>query len=150
LGPLDLKSILEVATIVRGPEPTEDETLDAQALRLPQDREYVSREEYAGKYGAQAADIDRVVRYTNDHGLKTLSVDAGAREIRVRGTAAQFIQAFSITLLEYEQIGAAARHFHSYEGPIFIPADLEGIVQAVVGLDDRPVARARDPRRAVE
>jgi kumamolisin len=118
--------------------------LEAQALLLPRDRQYISREDYVARYGAQPADVDRVTRFTTSRGLETVSVDVAAREIRVRGTAAKFNHAFTITLLEFRRTGADSNGtFYGYAGPIHIPADLESIIRAILGLDDRPVARTR-------
>jgi hypothetical protein len=67
--------------------------------------------------------------------LQILRTDAAARTVRVSGSAADIAQAFGIEQQEVEAL--------RYKGPITLPAALEGVVMAVLGLDQSAVARSR-------
>jgi kumamolisin len=64
------------------------------------------------------------------------------------GTVAQFGQAFGVELKHYECPGGTYR---GREGTIQIPEELEPVIEAILGLDNRPQARPhfriRPPRR---
>jgi kumamolisin len=70
-----------------------------------------------------------------------ISENPDARTIKAQGTAAQMQAAFGVTL---EVAGeAASRQFVTYEGPLTVPKQLDGVIVAVLGLDQRPVAKPR-------
>ena len=52
----------------------------------------------------------------------------------------QFDKAFAIRLQRFDYPGGTYR---GYSGPVRLPPALDGIVEAVLGLDDRPQARSR-------
>ena len=79
-----------------------------------------------------------MVRYATDAGMRVESADAATRTVAVRATAAQASAAFGVSLGRYETGGLAYR---GREGAVHLPADLVGVVQAVLGLDNRPQAR---------
>ena len=88
--------------------------------------------------GADEADLERVERYVTDAGMRVESADAATRTVMVRATAAQASAAFGVSLGRYETGGLAYR---GREGAVHLPAGLAGVVQAVLGLDNRPQAR---------
>jgi kumamolisin len=113
----------------------------------------VSREEYAANYGASQEDFDIVRTFAEAHGLK---VDEKAsslvrRRVELRGTIAAFEKAFGVELNDYESTPTRARHsllvseegrpqFHAFTGAVTVPEEMAGCVQAVLGLDNRPIA----------
>jgi kumamolisin len=60
------------------------------------------------------------------------------RTVVLSGTIAALSAAFGVYLANYEHAGGA---FRGRTGPIFVPEDLDGIVQGVFGFDNRPQAR---------
>jgi kumamolisin len=56
------------------------------------------------------------------------------------GTVAQFNQAFAVDLRRFQHPGGAYR---GRIGPIQLPEELTGVVEAVLGLDNRPQARTQ-------
>ena len=59
----------------------------------------------------------------------------------MQGLTAQMQAAFGVTL---EVVGDAASQQHiTYQGPLTVPKQLDGIIVAVLGLDQRPVAKPR-------
>jgi kumamolisin len=98
----------------------------------------MSREEAAVSLGADPADLQQVAEFAESHGLAVVESSLAKRTVRVAGTVAQMEAAFGVKLHSCETSG---RVHLCYEGALSIPATLDGIVVAVLGLDQRPVAR---------
>jgi kumamolisin len=88
---------------------------------------------------ASEADIDLVERYAHEHGLTVTSVHPAARSVGLLGTVAQMNAAFGVHLGKYERGDLTYR---GRQGQIHLPEELSGAVVGVLGLDDRPQARA--------
>jgi kumamolisin len=98
----------------------------------------LSREEAAASLGADPEDFDRVTAFAAAAGLTVVESNSARRSVRVAGTVARMEVAFDIRLLTCE---IAGHIYICYEGALSIPAELDGIIVAVLGLDQRPVAR---------
>ncbi|MBV9439396.1 MAG: peptidase S53, partial [Candidatus Eremiobacteraeota bacterium] len=108
----------------------------------------LSREEFSRRYGARAEDAAAVEAFASQAGLTVAEVDLARRSVVLRGSCKAMASAFGATLQRYERDGTT---FRARTGPLTIPAHLDGIVQGVFGLDNRPQARAhfravRQPR----
>ncbi len=99
----------------------------------------LSREEYARRFGVAPEDVKKVREFAQQHQLRVVSEDRVTRTVILSGTARQFNDAFGVLLQHYEH---ASGHFRGRTGEIHLPADLVDIVTAVLGLDNRPQARA--------
>jgi kumamolisin len=121
---------------------------DAPALTTPTDlaalppqaQPRLSREEFAGQYGADQQDVDRVNSFAGQHGLQVIDTDLARRTVEVTGSAAAMRSAFGVDLGRYEADGVSYR---GREGAVQVPADLEDVIEGVFGLDDRPQAHPR-------
>jgi kumamolisin len=100
----------------------------------------MTRADFANRYGADAADLAKVEAFAREHGLQVTGTDAARRSVTLAGTAQAFGSAFGVGLRLYEHPGGTYR---GYSGSIYLPAELGGIVEAVLGLDDRPAAEPR-------
>jgi kumamolisin len=98
----------------------------------------LSREEAAESLGADPADLQLVTSFAELHDLTVLEASAAKRTVRVTGTVAQMEAAFGIAL---HSCKIGDRAYTCYHGVLSIPAALDGIIVAVLGLDQRPVAR---------
>jgi len=98
----------------------------------------LSREEAAATLGADPADLQLVSAFAESYGLAILEASQARRTVRVSGTVSQMESAFGITLQSCE---SGAHSYTCYEGVLSIPTSLDGIVVAVLGLDQRPVAK---------
>ena len=105
----------------------------------------MERAEFARRFGAGAADVAAVRTFANAHRLTVVEEDLARRTLVLEGTVADFETAFGVELQRYEYPGGAYR---GRVGPIYVPAELDGVVQAVLGLDDRPQARPQFRVRA--
>ncbi|MBC8740991.1 S8/S53 family peptidase [Paraburkholderia sp. UCT31] len=99
----------------------------------------LSREALAQDYGAAPDDIAKVRAFAAAHGLTVAREDPAARSVLLSGTIAQFQSAFEVKLELYRR--HASGQFRGRTGTISVPDDLHGVVEAVLGLDNRPQAR---------
>jgi len=135
-GSLDPNAVMQVTLVLRprasGPKQESLDKLVASGKRL-------SREEYEARYGAAPADVKQVEAFASAHGLALAEVDLAARSVVLTGRCADFAKAFHVQLARYEYEGGSYR---GRTGAVNIPAELDGIVVGVDGLDDRPQAEA--------
>ena len=126
-------------TIVLRPSPS-SAILSAEKIgsTLPNERSYMTREEFEASQGAAPEDMAKVEAFAKEHGLTVVSASAARRTLVLSGTSAQLASAFGVKLARYDHPKGAYR---GRTGPIFLPSKLSSIVQAVLGLDDRPQAR---------
>lgn len=141
VGTPDPNAVIQVSIRLRPRTPL-DELKSSSALgaTLPKDRQYLTREEYAARYGADPADVAKVEAFAHEHNLTVVEVSLPRRTVVLSGTIANLSAAFGVTLANYEH---PAGNFRGRTGPIMAPADLAGVVQGVFGLDNRPQARRR-------
>jgi kumamolisin len=95
------------------------------------------RRRLAEEAGADQADVDAVVHYATSAGMRVLETDLATRRVVLEATVAQASAAFGVSLGTYE---AAGLTYRGREGDVHLPADLAPIVEAVLGLDNRPQA----------
>ncbi len=104
----------------------------------------ITREELDRRYGTDPADLDLVAGTLSGLGLEVTGQDAGSRRVFVAGTVSALAAAFGteLTRVTSPALNGPGRVTHRYrEGSLQVPADLDGIVVAVLGLDNRPQAR---------
>ena len=105
----------------------------------------VLRRQAEGEIGASRDDLDTVTNALTTAGLRIVSSDAASRRIRVRGTTARLSDFFGAELEQAESRapdGRMVTHRHR-TGTLSVPDDLADRIVAVLGLDDRPQARAQ-------
>ena len=99
----------------------------------------LSREEFTKRYGADAADLTRVEAFARAHDLTVVESSAARRSLVLRGSVAAMNGAFGVKLKRCHSAGVT---FRARRGDLSVPGDLAQIVVAVLGLDNRPQARA--------
>jgi kumamolisin len=99
---------------------------------------YLAREDFARQFGAEPADIAAVKAFAASHGLSVIQEHAGRRTVVLAGTVAQLEAAFGVKLQRFEHPRGAYR---GRQGAIHLPQELDGVVEAVLGLDNRPQAQ---------
>jgi kumamolisin len=109
----------------------------------------MSREEYAANYGASQQDFDAVCAFVRASGLSVDKEKSSLlrRRVELRGTISAVNLAFGVELNDYDPLAAVPpgadqvpARFHAIVGPISLPEELVGAVEAVLGLDNRPIA----------
>ncbi len=103
----------------------------------------VSREEFDQNYAGDPDDFTALRQFAHEHGLAVdeANTSLARRSLSLRGTAARMQQAFGITLHAYQHL-EHGKHFHGYKGALSLPESIAPRVEAVLGLDSRPIAKA--------
>jgi kumamolisin len=136
-GPVDESKRIVVTLVTRRRAP-----LPRDLVETP---ETMTREQLAEQHGTDPADIDFLRIVLAQHGLQVTEADPGARRVKVEGSLAALSETFGaqLSLVRSTAPGSDQPTEHRYrQGELRIPAELNGIVLAVLGLDDRPQARA--------
>lgn len=133
-GPADPTRRIEVTVILRRRQPLPD------SLTEP-----MTRDELAARHGASDPDLQLATRTFTRLGAEILDADPASRRLRLAGTVDLLSRIFGTSL---EEVTSSGPHGHDIThrhrtGGLQIPRELDGIVTAVLGLDDRPQARAQ-------
>lgn len=99
----------------------------------PNYHKWLTPEEYGERFGAGVDDIARISEWLEQQNLNVVSVARARNSIQARGTALAVDRAFSTEIHRYTASGR--RHFSNATDPQ-IPADLNGMVAAIHGLND--------------
>ena len=137
LGPADPSERLEATVLVcrRG-----QRAMQARVASLASGQRvgYLSRAEFARDHGADPANLARVRAYAQTQGLAVVQEHAARRTVILSGTVAQFTAAFGI---ELHHVAHAGGTYRGRTGGIYLPVEWDGVVDAILGLDNRPQAR---------
>ncbi len=136
-GPVDPDEEMTVTLLVRRPS-IDDYLKKNTSVPLSSNR-HLSREEFAEAHGADQEDIEKVKQFANEHNLEVKEINEAAGTVLLAGKTASFSKAFKVELEAYEHPDFTYR---GRTGHVSIPTALEGVVEAVLGLDDRPQVRA--------
>ncbi len=106
--------------------------------------------QFAADYGASDKDIQLVEAFAHRTGLTVVDSSAAKRRVVLRGSAQAMAQAFG-TKLNHCRFESSGQTYRCRKGVLTIPKDLVPVVMAVLGLDNRPIAKPhfRIPRAAV-
>jgi kumamolisin len=139
LGPVDESQQIEVTLVTRRRAALPPGLVEGPATLTP--------EQFAEQHGTDPADLELIRTVLAGHGLQVTSADAGARRVTARGTISDLSATFGATLRlarTPDPVTGQNMVEHRYrEGGLQVPAELAGIVLAVLGLDNRPQARAQ-------
>jgi kumamolisin len=89
---------------------------------------------------ANPYDIARVQDFAYEYGLEVLETNLSRRSVLIAGTADALQTAFGVELRYYE---STEEVYCGYLGSLSVPRELDGIVEAVLGLDDRCIGGHR-------
>lgn len=99
----------------------------------------LTRGEYEKRHGTRQAVMDRVMEYARGQGLTVEHANAASHSVRLSGTYAQAQSAFEPEALGRYEFGT--RQLICSSGHVHVPSDLAEHVVAVLGFDQRPVAK---------
>lgn len=131
--PADPDVRVEATVVLRRRKPLEQPQTGAAPL---------GSAELAAKFGADPADIDLVWAALDAHGVQILDLDPGSRRIRIAAPSATMESLFG-TELSVDGTDAEPRLARRRSGSLSVPVELDGVVTAVLGLDNRPQADIR-------
>jgi kumamolisin len=139
MGPANPGERLEVTVLLRrrSQQAFQARVADLAAGKRPAP---MSRDAFASAHGADPADFAKVKAFAESQGLKVLEENAARRSVVLGGTVAQFSAAFGVQLHHMSHAGGTYR---GRTGGIYLPTEWDGVVMAVLGLDNRPQARPR-------
>ena len=131
-----VKSQVTVSVIVKRKEPLKINRRGGRASGPVR----VSRAEYKKHHSADPDAIKKVKAFAREFNLKVVDdpTQAVRRTVQLTGTAADMQKAFGVVL---EQKLINGEEHRVREGGINLPESLTGVVEAVLGLDNRPQAR---------
>jgi kumamolisin len=135
--PLDPSEVITVTVVLRRRAEVPSELINTTAT--------IDTAELGERYGANPADATLVADVLGRYGLTVTEFQLGSRRLKVSGMIAAMSAAFGTTLtaVTSDRPDGSGRVTHRYRtGALSVPAELSGIIVAVLGLDDRPVARA--------
>ncbi|MEU7146041.1 S53 family peptidase [Nocardia sp. NPDC046473] len=112
--------------------------------RLISGSETVTSAEFAAQYGADPADMTLVASTLTAAGARIVDQDIPSRRVRALAAASVAQQLFGTELRAVrgtDPVTGNAIEFRMRIGDLHLPAVLDGVVTAVLGLDTRPMAR---------
>ena len=138
-GPIDPAEQIEVTIVTR------------RAASLPTDSAGVpvrlSRAELRQRYGSEPGDHQLVAEVLAglEPAIQVTGSDPATRRLTITGPGRELARAFGAELTMVSSTGPAGEPVsHRYRtGGLQIPAELDGVIVAVLGLDNRPQARAQ-------
>lgn len=114
----------------------------AQSQLTVDKRNYLTRAEFASRYGSNVQDMDLIENLAQQHDLMVVHRSEAERSIILRGKLGNLLNAFPADLQLYHHSSGAYR---GRRGEIQIPAHLSGVITGIFGFDTRP--RFKSPNR---
>lgn len=109
----------------------------------------VPRELLSTRHRADPNAVEAVGAFVSSFGLEVVAVDEAKRTVTVSGPSERWSQALGVRPV---WLSSGSSRWRSYSGRISLPEALSGMVSAVLGLDESPVAkpsfRIADPASA--
>jgi kumamolisin len=146
-APKPSKRLTVTIYVQRDPQGTPAPAAHELGRLTPRARSYLRPEEAVAVFGAAQTDLDTVVAFAEAHKLEVVERSIAKRLVRVSGTVKQLDETFGVELRHYTHPDPDVGIYRSYEGEVRLPAKLAGVVEGVLGLDDRKMVRTR-PRRS--
>lgn len=135
VGDVDGSSTISVTVILRrrGNQPA----VSVSSGMVPR----VSRADFTEQFGADPKDLQAVERFAHHHHLSVAEASLAKRRVVLTGTTHNLSKAFGTTLAQYKNT-ATGTTFRGRSGTLSVPDELNDLVVAVLGLDNRQVAHA--------
>lgn len=133
LGPHSTDATMEITVVLRrrGAQPA--------PARWPA-KPAESRTSFGDRFGADPADVERMRSFAHDHDLQETDCQLHRRSMRLRGSISALQKAFGVQLGRYEMADG-----QQFTGCLHAPQPSQTLgphVIAVLGLDQRPIAKA--------
>ncbi|HEY7162533.1 MAG TPA: S53 family peptidase, partial [Acidobacteriota bacterium] len=128
--------IIHVTVVVRAISSAEErkKAIADLSLQLPGKRKHLNRKDFIRLHGARDEDLQLVKKFAEDSKLRVIDSSKERRCVILSGTAQELSDAFQVDNRTYTHDGEVYR---SYPDAIQIPANLKGVIEAVLGLENR-------------
>ena len=120
---------ITVSVIIRPKSPINLQALDGKRL---------SRAQFRAQHGADPAAVKLVQAFAKEFGLTAAPASPELRTLQLTGSQAAMERAFDVKLTHHK-VGDTT--YRVRQGSICIPSELVGVIEAVLGLDNRPQAK---------
>jgi kumamolisin len=138
-GEVDSGTPMEVSVMLKSKG--SDLRMNRTLSRIAEGRQAPLTDAQIGEtFGARQESLDAVNKFAGENGLQIKDADLSSGRVVLKGTAAQFSEAFHTRLAEYQT--ASGETFRGRQGAISMPGQLNEHVAGVLGLDTRPQARS--------
>jgi hypothetical protein len=134
VGPAPAASVMALTLLLRRRTPLDG---SATAPAAP----YPDSAAFAAKYGMTDEGLATVRAFAQENSLVVGVVDRGACSVRVSGTVQKIQVAFDVLIRLFR--GADGEVYLSNDADASLPSDLDGAIQNVLGLSERPIASPR-------
>lgn len=141
LGPFTSEEPETVTVYLRARHGGELDWVAQQATQSWARQRRISRAELAEHHGADRADVAVLEEVASRGGLEVVEVSLARRAVRVRGPLNRLAATFGARLVTAGQSGGVS--YRAQPDRLLIPAELDGIVEAVLGFDQRTQAAIR-------
>ena len=135
---VDNHELVQVTVVLRRRARTQLPAAEEFGFQDTRTVRYHPREDFAVIHGADPADIALVEAFAHEYSLTVVERSAARRSVMLTGTAENMQKAFGTTLAHYQ---TPEGRYRGRTGSITMPANLQGAVTAVLGLDNRPAAK---------
>lgn len=149
------RRLIPNATPVENPDPNELINVTVLVRRRaplpPVGEQILKRQDFGATYGADPEDVRVVENFASQFDLTVSDVDFARRTIILSGTLANVAVAFGMdfdNLMVFQS--PDGDRFRGRTGLLSIPIELDGLILAVFGIDNRSQARSRSRRRQIE
>jgi kumamolisin len=136
--PIDNHEMVQATVVLRRRPRAQMPRAEAFGYRGAHTVSYHPRAEFAVLHGADPADIALVEAFAHEYDLTVRERSAARRSVVLIGTAENMQKAFGTSLAHYD---TPAGRYRGRTGSLTVPGNLQDAVMAVLGLDNRPVAK---------
>lgn len=147
VGRTEADEQFNVTVVLVRKQPIEREDLHRHAMLRPRERAVTDHVAFSTQHGASEQAIEAIKAMAVEYALTVTNIDQARRVVELSGSAANMEQAFGTILHNYT---LGTHEFRGRQGPLQLPAALIPHVEAVLGLDNRPVAKPRFRSRNVQ
>ncbi len=138
-GKINPEERIEITVLVRSRAPLASSPAFRKIASVaPAKREYMTREQWSEKHGADPADLAAIEEYAHEHELDVVRSSSAERRVVLSGTIAALTKAFPVKLQKVIYKGKTHRQ---RTAAVSVPEQLAKIIEDVKGFDNRPQAQ---------
>jgi kumamolisin len=105
-----------------------------------------NRAEYGLAHGADPSDFEAIEQFAHENGLTVVERHEASRRIVLAGPVDKVQKAFNVELGTYN-VPERGLQYRGRKGEVCVPSQIHPAVLAVLGLDDRPIAKPHMRRK---